>query len=147
MKRASSFVIAVFAVIVVCAGCGRLSEGSGPSAPGGGGKTDEFCRLRANMAANALKTLHEVQGSPGNVDQSKVVSDLLKDAPATQADLKAAAPAEPRKYLDALEKASANGDSGADAMVENIHALNKWSVENCPAKYLPVLKEYAGMGH
>jgi hypothetical protein len=96
-----------------------------------GSSVSDFCTLDAKLVARKLRDLDSAFGSNA-ADQDKIVDDLLKDTPVTQSELVAAAPAEPRRFLEDL----ADPDK-LDAMADNMKALNDWAIQNCDAKYRP----------
>ncbi|OKH85093.1 hypothetical protein EB75_00575 [Mycobacterium sp. ST-F2] len=131
---------AAAATVLVTAGCGGSGQSSSaggaavPPATGGGSSASDFCTLDAKLVARKQHDLSAALGSE-TANQSQIVDDLLKDAPVTQSDLAAAAPAEPRRYLDAL------ADPGnLDAVTDNMKGLNNWALKNCDAKYRPLFE-------
>ncbi|ORA37634.1 hypothetical protein [Mycobacterium aquaticum] len=145
----SKLVCAAAAVTaLLCAGCGAAGDSAEPSAGAAGGgsaaasapggsSVSDFCTLDAKLVARKLRDLNSAFGS-GAADQNQIVDDLLKDAPVTQSELVAAAPAEPRRFLEDL----ADPDK-LDAMVDNMKALNDWAIQNCDAKYRPLFEAQA----
>src|SRR5690242_5622888 len=100
--------VAATVTALVSAGCGTSGVSSKSSAGAAGDKAastagsssaGDFCTLDAKLVARKQHDLGAALGSDA-ANQSQIVDDLLKDAPVTQSDLAAAAPAEPRRYLD-----------------------------------------------
>jgi len=126
---------------LVSAGCGTSSHSANPAEGTAGGNSaagdsgvSNFCTLDAKLVARKLQDLNSAFGSSAT-DQNKIVADLLKDAPVTQSDLVAAAPAEPRRYLEDLAD-----PNKVDAMTDNMKALNDWALKNCDVKYRPLFE-------
>lgn len=136
--------VAATVTALVSAGCGPSGDGSkaGAGASGvsaaasaaGGSGVGDFCTLDAKLVARKLHDLDSAFGSDA-ANQSQIVDDLLKDAPVTQSELIAAAPAEPHRYLADLAD-----PNKMDAMMDNMKALNDWAIKNCDAKYRPLFE-------
>ena len=131
MKLTPAFAAAALAISLVSAGCGPVDKVKS-AAGGSGSSSDKYCELYANMAANAVHNMDSAFGGSG-ADQDKVVNDLLKEAPASASDLKAAAPPDQQKLWEKM---------ATDPDLETSHKMNVWAGQNCPAKYQPVIKEY-----
>ncbi|BCI79352.1 hypothetical protein ACJH6J_06760 [Mycobacterium sp. SMC-18] len=131
------------AATLAVAGCGTAGHSSnssagtaGATAAAGNSGAGDFCTLDAKLVARKLRDMNSAFGS-GAANQSQIVDDLLKDAPVTQGELIAAAPAEPHRYLEDLAD-----PNKMDAMLDNMKALNDWALKNCDAKYRPLFEEH-----
>jgi len=131
------------AATLATAGCGTAGHSSnssagtaGVTAAGGGSGAGDFCTLDAKLVARKLHDMDSAFGN-GAANQSQIVDDLLKDAPVTQSELIAAAPAEPHRYLADLAD-----PNKMDAMMDNMKALNDWALKNCDAKYRPLFEAH-----
>ena len=131
------------AATLATAGCGTAGHSSnsgagtaGVTAAAGGSSAGDFCTLDAKLVARKLHDMDSAFGN-GAANQSQIVDDLLKDAPVTQSELIAAAPAEPHRYLADLAD-----PSKMDAMMDNMKALNDWALKNCDAKYRPLFEAH-----
>ncbi|MFL0283894.1 hypothetical protein ACJH6H_01370 [Mycobacterium sp. SMC-21] len=131
------------AATLAVAGCGTAGHSSnssagtaGVTAAAGGSSAGDFCTLDAKLVARKLHDMDSAFGN-GAANQSQIVDDLLKDAPVTQSELIAAAPAEPHRYLADLAD-----PSKMDAMMDNMKALNDWALKNCDAKYRPLFEAH-----
>jgi hypothetical protein len=118
------------AATLAAAGCGTAGHNANSNA----GTAGDFCTLDAKLVARKQHDLSAALGSDA-ANQSQIVDDLLKDAPVTQSDLAAAAPSEPRRYLDALAD-----PNKLDAVQDNMKGLNDWALKNCDAKYRPLFE-------
>jgi len=124
-----TFCVVATVTALISAGCGGAGHSSNSSSSSG-----DFCTLDAKLVARKQHDLGAALGSDA-ANQSQIVEDLLKDAPVTQSELAAAAPAEPRRYLDDLAD-----PNKMDAMMDNMKALNDWALKNCDAKYRPLFE-------